>query len=274
MKWVIIAVLGAGFLLLALCGIGFYFATSATQAYQRPVFETIVAEDPEAFLDLCDPTLRTEVDAPVMLAWMKEVNAVMGECQFESGTNFNIHYDGSPGKSVVTTSGEMTFENGVASSEFVFQNDKLIKFKINPDKLGNDWFTGPASDELYRERTKEFFTQLLERNYEKMKPLMHESFIEVANDEVLDGIVDKVDVWLGENPTVMITEVENRISEDEGLIVHALLEGSEGTADASATFKFDGMKGTVLSFVADRANPTPANSANESKSNVDNSLKD
>ncbi|MBB3206894.1 hypothetical protein FHS27_002708 [Rhodopirellula rubra] len=287
-KWVVIAVFGVGLILVALCGAGLYLTNRSSQAYQRPVFETIVAEDADAFLELCDPSLQAEVDAPVMLAWMKEINAVMGECKYETGSNFNIHFDASPGSTVVTTTGDMKFANGVTSTELVYQNDKLIKFKIEPDKPGYDWFDGPVGDELYRERTEIFFTELLERDYEALKPLMHSSFVEIATDELLNQIVDQTEIWLGDNPRVTIMGVENRISEDEGLIVNALLEGNAGKADGSTTIKFDGMKGTVLRFVVTPIDQSPIDettdedvtdkessieTVKEPKSNVDNNLK-
>ncbi|KLU05750.1 hypothetical protein RISK_002382 [Rhodopirellula islandica] len=271
LKWIIVAILGAGFLLLVLCGVGLYFANSSSQAYQRPVFESIVAEDADAFLDLCEPSLREKVDAPVMLAWMKEINAVMGECKFETGSNFKINFEGSPGQTLVTTSGDMVFANGVANSEFVFQNDQLITFKIEPDKLNDDWFTGPASDALYRERTESFFNKLLEQDFEALKPLMHDSFIEIATDDLWSQAVDRTDTWLGKNATVTITDVDNRISEDEGLIVNALLAGDAGQANASTTIKFEGMRGSILSFAINRVKEPSEEAADEpeSESNED-----
>ena len=248
MKRVILSVTALG--LLGIFGVGMLLAAGyqKTQQLQTPVFEAIAQENIEALMDLCDPSVRDQIDPPMLATWMRALNDSLGECQFEPAGTFSVSFEKKPGKTIVKSSGKMKFERGTATSDLVFLNGKIVSFNIDSDRLGKDWFNGPTETTFYQKRSETVIRMLLERRLDDLKPMMHPALLEAANDETLNNICDLGEQWAGNVKSVVATKTDFQRDENEQLMVGLEVVGDKGNMDATVTFTFDGLKGHLTAF--------------------------
>ena len=235
---------------LGTCGVTALLAAGyqKNQQLQTPVFEAIAAQDADAFLALCDPSVRNQIDPPMLTTWMGALNDSLGTCRFESTGPFRVNFEKKPGETIIESSGGMRFEKGTATSDLVFLNGKIVSFSIDSDRLPKDWFDGPSDTTLYRRRSETVMRLLLLRQLDELKPMMHPALLEAAGDETLNRICDLGKQWAGHVKSVVANEVKFQREKTEQLIVGLTVDGDQGIMDATVTFTFDGLKGHLTAF--------------------------
>tara|TARA_R110002049_G_scaffold2750_8_gene22238 strand:+ start:182559 stop:183323 length:765 start_codon:yes stop_codon:yes gene_type:complete len=248
MKRLILA--ATALLVLGICSVGALLAAGYRQSHQlqTPVFKAIADEDVDGFLNLCDPSVRQEIDPPMLATWMHALNDSLGECRFQPAGAFSVNFEKQPNRTIVKTKGGMQFANGIAQSDLVFLNGKIVSFSIDSDALARDWFHGPADTTFYRENGEVVIGTLLKRRLDELKPMMHPSLLEAADDDTLKHICDLGDAWAGNVTSIAATGADFQQGENQQLVVSLNVAGEKGNVDATVTYTFDGLKGHLTAF--------------------------
>jgi hypothetical protein len=197
------------------------------------------------------PSLRQEVDEPVLAAWMAALRQNLGRYRGLSvlGSHTNIGYDN--GVKTVETRGTVKFEKGTAQSEIHYRDDRIMQFKIDSGQLPDDWFSGPEGTELYHQRGKEFLANLLSGKTEAAHQMAHENFRKEIPREKLDAMLAKVRAQAGKLRSVRYKS-ERFVAKAKHQVLTVLynLECDKGKLPGKVEFQFAGLKGHLIAFAA------------------------
>ncbi|HKD36369.1 MAG TPA: hypothetical protein VKB78_06195, partial [Pirellulales bacterium] len=128
---------------------------------QEKFYAAMESGDSEKMMDLLSPTLRTQVDPPVMAAFMRLFESKLGKYQGLRSTDFHSSSKYVNGVSRLESVGIVDFEKGEANSEVIYFDGKLAGFHISSPLLPENWFEGPTTTVLYRDEGKTFLQELL-----------------------------------------------------------------------------------------------------------------
>ena len=128
---------------------------------QREFFKAVGSGDPDKVLALLTPEARDDIDRPILAAWMAAIQTRLGRFIDVSADGFLLERTDVNGSQWIDTRANVNFENGAARSHVVFRDGKIDSFEVTGERLGNDWFTGPADTQLYRQRGRQLLTYLL-----------------------------------------------------------------------------------------------------------------
>lgn len=232
-------------------GLGMVAAKSpqATLALHMPIHNAIASEDADAFMSLCVPGLENEIDRPVLLTWMRELNRTCGVNQQRLGDTVEHRVKFTPKTRQIHTQVDMMYENGIVSSSLVIENGLIAGYSIQSDLLAEDWFQGPSNASLYFERSERLLLGLLSEEYSEIKLLMHPALDDIVTLEKLESIQAAVREMIGEVKSIarLGGEFESTDTQDK-MILQFRITGDEGEVIADTTTIFDGMKGSFIEF--------------------------
>lgn len=245
----ILTVLGAVFLVfLALFAGLLIWAQRSGAELQERFFTAVVSGDPEQVLALCDPALRVEIDAPVLGAWMAEVHKQLGDFKGLSKSNFDTKARTTTEGSFRESKGIVHFSNGDANSDLVVRNDLLVSFSIKSDKIGDDWFKGPADSTLYRNRGEQFLQRFFAKDLAAAAGMMHENLHKELPDDKLSAMVDQVVGRAGSLRNVTFRDEKLVTGDEQLLVLNYRIECEKENLIATAEFRFIGLKGHLWGF--------------------------
>ncbi|MFO0946058.1 MAG: hypothetical protein U1D30_08940 [Planctomycetota bacterium] len=245
----ILLALGAVFAVLIVGFVGLLFwAQRAGSQQQEKFFQAVATGDPNAVLELCDPALRDQIDAPVLAAWMAEVHKQLGDYQGLSKANFSTQANATEHGTIVESDGTVHFQRGDATSNLEFRDNLLIKFSINSDKIPPGWFTGPADTTLYRERGEQFIRKFFERDPKGTADMMHEALRRTVPDSKLQSMIDEVAGNAGSLKSIEFQDAKFNADDQQTLFVTYRVDCEKSLLDAIVEFQFEGLKGHLLGF--------------------------
>ncbi|MBA4020074.1 MAG: hypothetical protein C0483_23145 [Pirellula sp.] len=245
----LLLVLGAGALLLVGSCVAFLvWAQRAGSEQQEKFFMAVSSGDPQKVLDLCDPGMTEQVDAPVLGAWMAEVQKQLGAYKAMSSTDFNTSMSSDDKGTVITSKGTVHFDKGDAQSDLTFTNGKLTAFEINSDKIKGDWFQGFSDTKLYRDRGEEFIRKFFSKDLAGATPMMHEELRKQAPDDKLKSMMEAVADAAG--PVKSVKFLKEKFTTDDGqrLLIDYEVVGEKAKVAFTVKFTFVGLKGQLLGF--------------------------
>ena len=245
----ILIVLGAAALLLVGSCVGLLiWAQRAGSEQQEKFFKAVSSGDPQQVLDLCDPAMSEQVDAPVLGAWMKEVQKQLGAYRAMSSTDFNTSMNTTDQGTVITSKGTVHFDKGDAKSDLTFTNGKLTAFEINSDKISGDWFQGVSDTKLYRDRGEQFIRKFFAKDLAGTTAMMHEELRKQAPEEKLKSMTESVADAAG--PLKSVKFLKEKFTTDDGqrLLIDYEVEGEKAKIAFTVKFTFAGLKGQLLGF--------------------------
>ncbi|TWT95677.1 hypothetical protein [Neorhodopirellula pilleata] len=232
-------------------GIGLAVAKSpdATLALHTPIHNAIAAEDTEAFMALCVPGLENEIDRPLLLTWMQELNRACGANQQRLGNTVEYAVRFTPQTRQIHTKVDLLYQNGVVSSSLVIENGLIAGYSIQSDSLDKGWFQGPSDASLYFERSEKLLVGLLNEKYTELEPLMHPALNELVTLEKLQSIQSAASEMIGDIESVVRLggEFESNDTQDK-MTLKFRITGDQGEVIADAVTIFDGMKGSIIEF--------------------------
>jgi len=244
----VLMVLGIVFLVV-IAGIAaiMIWAGASGSAIQERFFSAVLSGDPGQVTAMFHPALREEVDEPVLATWMAVVKTNLGGYQGLSKTDFNTSTKYEDGQKITESSGMVNFQKGQAHAELVFRDGKLVKFLVKSDKLPDDWFTGPAGTELYRQRGKEFLTRFMSNQPDAAFSMMHPALKEkMPLDQLTKLVVDNC-AKAGKLRAVTY-QSENYDPKKQILEVRYTLECENAGVKPLVKFEFAGLKGHLVAF--------------------------
>ncbi len=245
----LLMVFGAALLLLvAAVAAVLIWAQRAGSEQQEKFFTAVSSGDPQQVLALCDPALAEQVDAPVLGAWMKEVQKQLGAYRAMSATDFNTSMNATDQGTVITSKGTVHFEKGDAKSDLTFTNGKLTAFEINSDKISGDWFQGFSDTKLFRDRGEEFIRKFFAKDVAGTAALMHEALRKEAPDDKIKSMMDAVVGAAG--PVKSIKYLKEKFTTEDGqqLLIDYEVEAEKAKVVFDVKFRFIGLKGHLAGF--------------------------
>ena len=224
---------------------------SAGTAYQDKFFAAVASGKPEDVLALMHPAMRQEIDAPVLDAWMKEVNQKLGKCQGLSKADFHTEVKYEDGVKIVESTGTVNFENGTAKSEITYRDDQIVKFNITSDALPPGWLKGLADSTLYRKRGEEFLRFALDGQPDKAFAMMHAALQKKMPLKTLKPALEGMLAKTGKLQSITYDREEFQGGKDgESLTVYYKIAMQNGPVSGRVEYQFVGLKGHILAFNA------------------------
>lgn len=242
---VLVAVLGFAGLL--------YWAHDAGESAQEDFFKAVLSGEPAQVQALFHPDMATQVDEPVLAAWMQAVELHLGAFKGMSGSHFNTSVNYKNGKKVVESKGTVKFERGDATSNLKYIDDKIVAWEVQSDAMPANWFTKLDEVSLYDTSARTLLTALMKGEEEAALALMHENlrkkFAPGSLAQSLAGVVERH----GELEGIEALPTEFVAGPPAELLLRYTLRGSKGSLPALVRFRIEGMRMHLLGLaVPDR----------------------
>lgn len=244
----ILAVVGFGSLLFAANRVG--------EDSQRTFFAAVATGKTENVMNLLDPRLHEQIDAPVLKQWMKAVNKNLGQYRGIDWSDFDTQVSKEADANTTESEATVLFEKGKARSEVVFVNGKIVRFNVESVRLQRDWFQGPKETDLYCSRALAFYRAIAAGKPAAARTLMSDELREEISEEAFEKMVAKVNSFTGELQRIEVLGDKYTDTEEKGQRLEVSLRfiGQQGTLDATAAFRFIGLRGVLTGFNMDKAN--------------------
>lgn len=222
-------------------------SVSARADMQEDFFHAVRTGEMKPAAAQMRPELLAVIDEPVFLAWMKAVNERLGEVQSIKHTGLELKQ--TENGAMRTTTATVTFEKGTASSSLTAIDGKLIAFNVTSEQLGDDWFTGPTSTELYQQLGRSFIERFMKGQTDEAYAMCHEALQEVIDRDSFQQMIDIVRAEDGSLKSVTFKDSRMDISEDgQNLLLNFDLVTEKGTGTCEIKVQFVGLKGHLLGF--------------------------
>ncbi len=216
---------------------------------QEKFFKAVESGDPTQVIALFHPAMMDQVDEPVLAAWMKAVKDNLGAYKSLSGTDFSVDTKYENGATTTESKGTVNFEKGTAQSKVVYRDGQIVEFNVKSDQIPEDWFQGPASTELYRQRGQEFLTALMQSDLKKAFDMMHPALQKEMPLEKLKTGVPGVVAKAGKLKSITCrTDKMNITDAEQTLTVSFDVQGESDSLDGTVEFRFIGLKGNLTAF--------------------------
>ena len=214
-------------------------------------FYAIASNESKKVTDQFTEGLKTEVDVPILEAWMKAINEHYGEV-----VAINIDLKESnrwefAQRSVLESKATVEFDNGVVVCTLVAFNNEIDAMSFDAEYLNSDeWFQGPPSSELYEEKAKELLTAFADQEMEKFYSMMHPNTQKLINKTDLRTLYESMESSIGPVEEIEIASSTMRSVERKRqlLFVKTKIIGSFGEVEAYVGFEFANFKGHIVSY--------------------------
>ncbi len=223
------------------------FAMPAYGDMQEDFFRAVQSGQIERLTAQMRPELLVEIDEPVLAAWMNAVNERLGSIQSMSYTGFELKQtdDGT----LRSTTATVKFSQGTATSELTALDGRLIGFNVTSDDLGDDWFQGPTSVDLYQEMGRTFILRFMTGRTDDAYAMCHEALQEVIDRDSFQQMIDIVQNQAGALKSIEFRDSRMELADDEqNLLLNFDFATEKGTGTCEIKVQFVGMKGYLLGF--------------------------
>ncbi len=250
-----LAVEAAGFLAIL------YWGQTNGSDLHESFFQAVLSGEPNKVMDLLHPTLREQVDSPVLVQWMASVKANLGDLRKVRKKDFVGTAQVKDGIKVWQSAGKVDFQKGSAQSELEYRDWRIMQFRVQSERLPAEWFHDvlPGQTPLYRDRGKEFLTHFVAKEANETLQMMHESLRAASPREKLREEMQSVSGNLGK-----LKSVDCQSEETDGpgkLKILYRLQGEKAAAFASVRFRRDGMKYHLYAYRMNEPQPASAPSS-------------
>jgi hypothetical protein len=227
------------------------FALSAAGAAradvtQQTFLDAIASGEPARVQTLMSPALAAEVDEPVLEAWMQAINERLGRATAITATD-------SPAPTMdggaTSTTARIRFERGTATSTLYVTDGRLQAFSVTSPDLGDDWFSGPTSPELYERQGEDLIRSVLTNDADGACERMHRSIAETIGRDGLSEMVAHIARQWGPLESVTIAQSRLDLSpESQRLILTYDVACRRASGTCEVQIQFLGMKGHLMGF--------------------------
>ncbi len=213
---------------------------------QADFFQHVGKSDLAKLFEMMDPSLRQEIDEPMLAAWVEAFNARLGAVQQieRKGWSKKLAANGL----IEESQCDVTCANGKAQSKLAVLNGKLISFDITSEKL-DGWFEGPATTTIYETRGDTFVRDALTGDLDKAYATCHQALQAVVSAEEFAEMVKSVKDKIGTLKQVELQGVRFDRTESNGdLLVEYRVVGEKDATTCELKMQFVGLKGHLLGF--------------------------
>lgn len=258
----LLKIMGVVFLVLVVLFVGLLFWAARTGGeLQEKFFTAVGSGKTDKVLKLMDPALVAEIDEPVLAAWIAAIQTKLGPYQGMRKTDFDTSSRLIDGVTFTQSKGMVDFQLGSAKSELVFRNGMLVKFNIDSEQLGDNWFHGPADKKFYHERGQRLLTHMAQGQPDQAFGMMHEALQKAMPLEKLRKTIATLREKTG--PLKSLAWESDKWDEKDGqcLDVHYRADFEKKPMAGMVQFRFLGLKGHIQAFnlsdVDKKASPPP-----------------
>jgi len=220
----------------------FHRGASEQEAFYRAVDSGNVDE----VMALLDAELQQQIDAPVLAAWVKAMQARLGKCKGLRATDFNTSTQIRDGVKITESGGTVRFEQGDAQSALVLRDGKIIQFNVQSDKLA-DWFTELSDTALYEKQAEDCLTKIMTGKIDEARAMMHEELQKVLTAEKLQEFLDSALPESGAMKGLTLQSKEFRAGNPPELELKYQIECEKKPMQAKIGFQFVDLKGHLVS---------------------------
>jgi len=224
-----------------------FWAFRSGGACQEEFYKAVLSGDPQQVMGLMDPEWRKEVDEPVLAEWMTAVKTCLGDFVKLSATSFSTSTRTVNGARITESKGTVEFEKGTAESALRYRNKKLVGFEVTSEQM-KGWFKGLKDTGLYRERGKQFFTDLLSGKAQEAYGMMHEKLQENAPLEKLKAFSADLQKRFGALRSVSYESEEFEAGSVPKLKIVYKIVGEKKETTGFVRFEFAEVRGHLLAF--------------------------
>ena len=223
-------------------------ACSLTEAgTQDDFFRALNSGNTNQLTQMMRPELLEQVDVPVLDVWMQAMNERLGNVREVKQTS--ISNENTLTMRIQSTEAVIEFEQGNATSVMQTVNDKLIKFNVASEQLGDDWFQGPNDTQVYQELGTDFITRFLNGQTDEAYAMCHPALQEAVDAEAFARMVKQIRGSAGSLQEVTFKQSRMEITDDaQNLLLDFDITGEKATGTCEITIQFVGLKGHLLGF--------------------------
>jgi hypothetical protein len=244
----LLKVLGLAFLVLIVLFAGLLFwAARAGSKLQEEFFAAVGTGKTDTVLAIMAPTLRAEIDEPMLAAWIATINTKLGPYKGMRKTDFNTSSRLVDGVTVTQSVGTVDFEHGTAKSELVFHNGQLAGFHLQSEQLGRQ-SPAPANNDFYRERGQQFLTHLAGGDLALAFAMMHPELQKAVPLEKLKASTTALREQGGPLQSVVWEKEQAEAADGQRLKLFYKVQLAKQAKTGMVTFQFHGLKGHLLAF--------------------------
>lgn len=221
--------------------------SSAQAGAQEDFFRALNSGQTKQLTKLMRPELLEQIDVPVLDAWMKAMNERLGPVRSIDQTN--VSNENKLTLRIESTEATVEFERGKAKSTMQTVNDKLIKFNVTSEQLGDDWFQGPADTQIYQELGITFIKRFMNGQTEEAYEMCHPALQKAVNAEAFAGMVQQIREAAGSLKEVTFQKSRMDFSDDtQDLLLDFDITSENATGTCEIKIQFVGLKGHLLGF--------------------------
>ncbi len=209
-------------------------------------FRAVADGQGDQAMEMMHPELKKLVDAPVLAAWSNAWKQRLGGFHSlkRTSTNYRLSLTGVEHR----FESSVEFAEGKGNASLTIFNDTIVAFSLDSDALGN-WFQGPTSINLYRERAERFLKSFFDKPADETRTLMHEALVKACENQKLESIMELVHSNGGQLQHAQLRSHKMQIADnDQRLILVFDLQCEKTNGECVIEFQFIGMKGHLMSF--------------------------
>ncbi|HDZ21878.1 hypothetical protein LCGC14_0226080 [marine sediment metagenome] len=225
------------------------WSTSRGTQPQRAFFKAVGSGDPDKVLALLTAEARDDIDRPVLAAWMAAIQTRLGKFIDVSADGLLVKRTDVNGSQRIDTRANVNFEKGAARSHVVFRDGKIDSFEVTSERLGNDWFTGLADTQLYRQRGQQLLTYLLKDRPGDAYVMMHPN---LQRNLPIDQLGLMIAATIGQRGRLKSVSYAKEIfsadKDGPSLTVYYSVACENNTRQGYVQFRFANLKGHVVRF--------------------------
>ncbi len=218
--------------------------SNADESPVRRFFNAVETGNVESVKKLMHPQLASQIDPPILEAWLQAVSFRLGPVvdiipEFEKITqNAHEHITG------------VQFKKGKAQAIIKISQGNIVRFEVKSDKLIN-WFQRPTSLKFYQLQGEQFLKELQAQNYDSTSKLLHKKVASQLSENDLKAYSEKIITKAGKVESTHYRFAKLTILPNEQLQQIDLfyeIRGDQGSVQAELAIRFQGMKGYIMGF--------------------------
>lgn len=222
-------------------------AAARAEVTPQEFFAAVASREPARLTAMMSPALAAEVDEPVLEAWMQAINERLGAATAITATD-------SPAPPASTadmarTTARVRFERGTATSTLYVADDRLQAFGFDSPDLGDDWFRGPTSTQMYQDLGARLIAKILANDADGTCDLCAPAVREtVGRDGMAEMVAHLADRW---GPAESVTCEDARLDlspQSQRLILTYNVASRRASGSCEVQVQFLGMKGHLMGF--------------------------
>lgn len=216
---------------------------------QERFFSAVSSGDPASVSSLFHPTLKDEVDEPVLGEWMRVLSSKLGGFKGLSKGNFNTKAEYADGRTVTISEGTVLFDRGEAASKLTLEGDRVVAFDVTSPLVSGASIPLPEDSSFYRARGLALLDHLMRGRYAEARAMFHQA---LQLELPADMLAHQMQALLERSGELVSIEAlsEKKGSEQDAPSLDLLykVKCRKASLHGNVKFHFSGFKGHIMAF--------------------------